>query len=216
MRWVPHTFPLPSWSVPRFLGFKFLNFRWSKQWKKVHSQDCSHPISFLSLLVAIFISFEFFLPLSIYMQIYIYIFYIFIFLTLADTKVGLTETKFCTLLFHLLYPGWSLYISIWKQSSFFGDYQYFLCRCFKVLVYSPIPLWVDIRVSPIVCIPQYHSKFLPVLSLGKSLVELWEDTYIYNSGKYYQVFLYTSFKLLNLFNPLPYMYCPIPLRVSMF
>ena len=210
MRWVPHTFPLPSWSVPRFLGFKFLNFRWSKQWKKVHSQDCSHPISFLSLLVAIFISFEFFLPLSIYMQIYIYIFYIFIFLTLADTKVGLTETKFCTLLFHLLYPGWSLYISIWKQSSFFGDYQYFLCRCFKVLVYSPIPLWVDIRVSPIVCIPQYHSKFLPVLSLGKSLVELWEDTYIYNSGKYYQVFLYTSFKLLNLFNPLPYMYCPIP------
>lgn len=58
MRWVPHTFILPSWSVPRFLGFKFLNFRWSKQWKKEHSQDCFHPNCFLSLLVAIFIIFS--------------------------------------------------------------------------------------------------------------------------------------------------------------
>ena len=34
-----------------------------------------------------------------------YINYVFTFLTLADSKVGLTETTFCTLLFYLLYPG---------------------------------------------------------------------------------------------------------------
>ena len=53
--------------------------------------------------------------------------------------------------------------------------------------------------------------------MGKGLVELREDKYIDNSGKYDQVFLYARFKFLNLFIPLPCMYCPPhTVTVSMF